>query len=121
MSETTIPERRAPAKPSANRALLITMAYLGPLALLALLVEDEDPEVRWHAARGFTLLSLWLIVSTLALTFVWAGGYRFAFLFLVIGLTATVVHGACIVRALRGGRLRLPLVDRISAGTERPG
>ena len=34
---------------------MIVLAYLGPLALIPLLMEKEDQEVQWHAKHGLVL------------------------------------------------------------------
>ena len=44
------------AEPSPNRAAMIVLAYLWPLALIPLLVEKDDTEVQWHAKHGIVLM-----------------------------------------------------------------
>jgi uncharacterized membrane protein len=104
---------------SPNRSVLIVLAYLWPLALIPLLLEDRDMEVRWHAKHGLVLA-----VAELALVFVYmtvtsvvslaalALGVVLA-LFLVfawVGILA--IHVVAILKGVNGGRLMLPLVSQ---------
>src|SRR5262249_22689966 len=51
---------------SPNRSVMIVLAYLWLLALIPLLLEDKDAEVRWHAKHGLVLT-----VAELVLLFVY--------------------------------------------------
>lgn len=112
MTEPTTPTP-PPSQPSSdsNRTLMLVLSYLGPLALIPLLMEKEDREVQWHAKHGLVLFGAFIalqilvtIVGTVAptvgcilqmgLTFVWLG--------------YVVVTILCIVKALRGERFRMP-------------
>src|SRR3954469_1935862 len=41
---------------SPNRGVMIVLAYLWLLALVPLVVEKNDPEIRWHAGNGIVLM-----------------------------------------------------------------
>jgi uncharacterized membrane protein len=104
---------------SPNRSMMIVLAYLWVLAVVPLLLEEKDTEVRWHAKHGIVLMiaeaalvvvymTLTSIISLAAL----ALGVVLA-LFLVfawVGILA--VHVVAILKALNGRRLQLPLVTQ---------
>ena len=48
----------SPTAVSSNRGVMIVLSYLWILALVPLLTEKEDQEVRWHAKNGIVLM--WL-------------------------------------------------------------
>ena len=52
---TASPGTPPPGTASPNRGLLVVLAYLWLLALVPLLVEEQDQEVRWHAKHGLLL------------------------------------------------------------------
>ena len=106
---------------SSNRGVMIVLAYLWLLALIPLLLDDKDAEVRWHAKHGLVLT-----VAELALVFVYmtvtsvvslaalALGVVLA-LFLVfawIGILA--VHVVAILKGVNGRRLVLPYVTQFA-------
>jgi uncharacterized membrane protein len=106
---------------SPNRSVMIVLAYLWLLALIPLLLDDKDAEVRWHAKHGLVLT-----VAELALVFVYmtvtsvvslaalALGVVLA-LFLVfawIGILA--VHVVAILKGVNGRRLVLPYVTQFA-------
>ena len=41
---------------SSNRSVMLVLAYLWILALIPLLMEQDDQDVRWHAKHGLVLL-----------------------------------------------------------------
>ncbi len=103
---------------SPNRAVMIVLAYLWPLALVPLLVERTDAEVQWHAKHGIVLmvaeialLALFgLVTSVVSLATFGLGCVLSIFaIFLWIGILA--VHVAAIVYGLNGRRLVIPGVS----------
>src|SRR5262249_11820241 len=50
------------AEPSANRGVMIVLAYLWILALVPLLAEKHDPDVQWHAKHGLVMMAAELIL-----------------------------------------------------------
>jgi uncharacterized membrane protein len=105
-----------------NRAAMLVLAYLWPLAVIPLLLTKDDPEVQWHARHGLVLMAAELVlvlglsalvsvftlitfgvgcVALLGFVFLWAG---------VLGL-----HVFAIVRALNGYRLVIPGVSEYAS------
>ena len=120
---TPPPEPPPPADPppppsggttSDNRGLMIALSYLGPLALVPLLVEKDDAEVQWHAKHGLVLFVFWIAVSVVltivtaipVIGCVAAIGYPF------VGLAALVIHIICIVKGVNGERFLLPGISQ---------
>src|SRR3954468_6829591 len=56
-----------PGTASPNRGIMLVLAYLGPLAVIPLVVEKNDPEVQWHAKHGLVLfvaeIILWVVLG----------------------------------------------------------
>lgn len=106
---------------SPNRSVMLVLAYLGPLALIPLLVEKNDAEVQWHAKHGLVLLVaeivLWfgLTIVGFVLGQVPVMGCLVAIvgLLLSFGLSVgiLVLHIVMILKALKGQRLMVPGVS----------
>lgn len=113
------PSPTGPPSGSGQNALMLVLAYLGPLALIPYLVEKDDAEVQWHAKNGLVLFGAELVLG-LAFTLVnWVlpiVGCLGCFVALPLSLALLVLHVVCIVKALNGERLVIPgltpLVDR---------
>jgi uncharacterized membrane protein len=92
---------------------MLVLSYLWILALIPLLVEKEDAEVQWHAKNGLLLFAgeivLWLALAILGMVPVVQvlGCVLVPLLWVVI----LVIHIIAIVKALKGDRLRIPLVS----------
>lgn len=105
-------------RPAEGRGPLLVLAYLWFFCLVPLVVEKDDPEVRWHARHGFVLA-----VAELVAFFV----YGFAFLLVGFaapraiphlllvspwaGLLVMWAHVVFAWEALHGRRLRVPGVS----------
>jgi uncharacterized membrane protein len=105
-------------EPSPNRAVMIVLAYLWPLALVPLLVEKDDPEVQWHAKHGIVLMvaeivllaAFGMVTSVISLaTFGLGCVLSMLAIFLWIGILA--IHVTAIIRGINGGRLIVPGVS----------
>ncbi len=117
MSEAVPPPH--PPGAAADRTVMIVLAYLWLLALVPLLTDTSDPEVRWHAKHGIVLtvveivaLMAWSIL--MSVLWVMTGGL-FGCVFTIelvlsplIVLLVIIVHIIAIVRALNGQRLIIP-------------
>jgi uncharacterized membrane protein len=111
-----------PANPSGvspNRGIMIVLAYLGPLALVPLLVEKDDREVQWHAKHGLVLfvceIILWIALTMVGimLAFMFHGlGCAFFFLRSAISLGLLILHIMCIVKGINGQRLIIPGISQ---------
>jgi uncharacterized membrane protein len=105
----------ADVEPSANRGVMIVLAYLWPLALVPLLIEKHDPEVQWHAKHGIVLMIAELILlfgyimltSIVSLATLGLGCVLSVFLvFGWVGILA--LHVVAILKGINGGRLIIP-------------
>ena len=100
---------------SPNRSVMIVLAYLWLLALIPLLLDEKDAEVRWHAKHGLVLtvaelvlLFLYMTVTSIVSLAALALGVLLT-LFLVfawVGILA--VHVVAILKGVNGGRLIIP-------------
>ena len=103
---------------SSNRGVMIVLAYLWILALVPLLTEKDDQEVRWHAKHGivlmvaeivfwiaFTILTNIIVAATLGL------GCLISLLGPFIALAFLVIHVMGIVKGLNGQRFTLPVIS----------
>jgi uncharacterized membrane protein len=108
---------------SPHRSIMIVLAYLWPLALIPLLLEDKDADVRWHARHGLVLA-----VAELALVFVYmlvtsvvsvaalALGVVMALVLVFAWVGILAIHVVAILKGVNGGRLIIP---RLSAFADR--
>src|SRR5260221_2262256 len=100
-------------KVSANRTVMIVLAYLWLLALIPLLVEKEDAEVQWHAKNGLVLtaaeFALWIVL--MILTVIPLLGCGIALLQILIWLGVLVLHIIAIVKGVNVGRLVVPVLS----------
>jgi uncharacterized membrane protein len=97
---------------------MIVLAYLWLLALIPLLLEEDDAEVRWHAKHGIvmTIAEVILIFVYIALTSM----VSLATLALGVVLTVFLVfawvgilalHVVAILKGVNGRRLMIPGVS----------
>lgn len=109
--------------PAPNRATMLVLAYLWPLAAVPLLVAKDDAEVQWHAKHGLVLMAAELlavlVLSILAgLMTMMAFGVGLALsvlLYILLWATILIVHVLAIIKALGGSRLEIPAVSRYAA------
>lgn len=106
------------AEGAPNRAAMLVLAYLWPLAVIPLLLTRDDAEVQWHARHGLVLmaaelvllLGLSIVMQLLMVVTLGVGCLAsIAFVFLWAGVLA--LHVFAIVRALHGYRLIVPLLS----------
>ena len=110
------PESAPPGTASPNRGLMVVLSYLWLLAIVPLLLEEQDPEVRWHAKHGLVLFGIEFI-GFMALAIVTGIAGWFGFLLAQLAqLGVLVLHVVCIAKGLQGDRLLIP---GISEYTER--
>lgn len=93
---------------SSNRSVMIILSYLWILALIPLLMEQDDQDVRWHAKHGLVLLGA-EIAAFLAIGILsgLSGGLG-CLLVPLAQLGVLVFHVVCIAKALKGERLLVP-------------
>jgi uncharacterized membrane protein len=102
---------------SSDRQLMIALSYLGILALIPYLTKKNDPdtEVRWHSKNGMGLfiLDVVLWVAFLLVGYVLSNtaiGCGMGMIQCVVWLALLALHIYCIVKALGGQRVRIPVV-----------
>jgi uncharacterized membrane protein len=111
------------ADPAPNRATMLVLAYLWPLAIVPLLVSKDDAEVQWHAKHGLVLMAAELlavlvlsVVAALISIMAFGIGLALSVLFYILLWTATlIVHVVAIIKALGGSRLDFPGVSHYTA------
>lgn len=101
---------------SSNRTLMMILSYLPPLTIIPFLVEEKDPEVRWHAKHGLVLFGLDVVVVVFlailgALPVV---GCVVPFVGAVAMLGLLVLHVLAIVKAVNGERFILPVISDLA-------
>ena len=101
--------------PQSNRGVMIVLSYLWILALVPLLTEKEDQEVRWHAKHGIVLmvaeLAFWIvmtIVMNMLMIATFGLGCLVGLVFPLISLAFLVIHILAIVKGLNGQRFIIP-------------
>jgi uncharacterized membrane protein len=108
-----------PADPAPNRAAMLVLAYLWPLAVVPLLVAKDDHEVQWHAKHGLVLMGAELVVlfglsvmTTLVAILTFGLGLVLSFLlYIPLWIAILVIHVVAIIKALGGNRLVIPVVS----------
>jgi uncharacterized membrane protein len=109
--------------PSPNRATMLVLAYLWPLAIVPLLVSKEDTEVQWHAKHGLVLMAAEL-VAVLALSVLAGVMTMMAFgiglalsvlLYILLWATILIIHVLAMIKALGGTRLEIPAISHYAA------
>jgi uncharacterized membrane protein len=105
-----------------NRATMLVLAYLWPLAVIPLILAKDDPDVQWHAKNGLVLMAAELaiflalsIVSTLLIIVTFGVGCVMTVFFLFLWTAILVLHVFAIVRALNGSRLVVPGVSEYAS------
>ena len=108
------------ADPAPNRGVMIALAYLWLLALVPL-VTSHDAEVRWHARHGLVLTAVEVVlflayVAVTAMVSVADLGLGFVLLLAspLAWSAILALHAVAIIKAINGGRLRVPGVSRLA-------
>ena len=87
---------------------MLVLAYLWLLALIPILLEEQDQEVRWHAKHGLVLFGAEFIGFMAIAILSGIVGFIAFLLFPLAQLGVLALHVACIAKALQGGRLMVP-------------
>ncbi len=113
----------APPPPAANqdsnRTLMLILSYIPIANFLPLLIEQPDPEVRWHAKHGtviFVAEVILAIVFTIISSILSAVTLGIAGCILILPTIAVILglfalHVVCILKALKGERFLIPVVS----------
>ena len=110
-------------EPAPNRAAMLVLAYLWPLALVPLLLSKDDDDVQWHAKQRLVLMGAELllifvlsVVVTLVAYLTWGLGLALSLLlYIPLWIGILVVHVVAILKALGGARLQIPYVSEYAA------
>ena len=100
-----------PAVRPPDRTLMLILAYLGPLALVPVLAEKDDPEVLWHAKNGIVLFGAWAVLCMIDVFLVatlQVFGCLYTLFMTFVGLVYLALMAVGIAKALRGERLIIP-------------
>ncbi len=110
--EATPPPVTPPTPPAApassNRSVMIVLSYLWLLALIPLLTEQDDQDVRWHAKHGLVLLGAEIAAFIAIGILSGLSGGLGCLLVPLAQLGILVFHAVCIAKALKGERLLVP-------------
>lgn len=101
-----------------SRGILLVLAYLPPFAVVPLILDKADPEVRWHAKHGIVLmvaemlLLLGLCVIALIFGLLTAGfGCGLLLLVPIPWLAFLILHIVAVTKAFNGKRLHVPFIS----------
>jgi uncharacterized membrane protein len=105
----------ADAEASPHRGVMIVLAYLWPLALVPLLLDKQDPEVRWHAKHGLILMAAEILAAIAYAVLISIVSLRALGFGIVLGLLLVAgwigilaLHVIAILKGVNGERLRVP-------------
>lgn len=95
---------------SPNRGIMLVLAYLGPLAVIPLVTEKNDPEVQWHAKHGLVLFVAYIILCVILgiLVHIPVFGCLVALGFPLLGLAYLLFAIYLILQAQKGQRVMVP-------------
>jgi uncharacterized membrane protein len=100
---------------SSDRTLMLVLSYLGILALIPLITKKEDREIQWHAKNGLAItvawIVFWIIYSVLQYFMPTAVGCAMSAIGCVLSLGWIIIAIVGIMKALKGDRLRIPMVS----------
>lgn len=100
---------------SSDRTLMLVLSYLGILALIPLITKKEDREIQWHAKNGLAItvawVIFWIIYSILQYFMPSAIGCAMSAIGCVLSLGWIIIAIIGIMKALKGERLRIPMVS----------
>jgi uncharacterized membrane protein len=103
---------------SSDRTLMLVLSYLGILALIPLLTKKNDPEVQWHAKNGLALTIAEVIIWVALEAILWVLPSGISCLVRVVTclvpLGMIVLMIICIMKAVKGERLRLPVITDLA-------
>ena len=104
--------------PSSDRTLMLVLSYLGILSLIPLLTKKDDQEVQWHAKNGLALtiawVALWIVVAIVEHFMPAVIGCGIALVHCVIAIGFIVVIIMAIMKALKGERMRFPIITEFA-------
>ena len=105
-----------PGAASPNRGIMLVLAYLGPLAVIPLVTEKNDPEIQWHAKHGLVLFVAEIILFCIlgVLMHIPVLGCLAALGFPLLGLVFMLFHIFLIIKANNGQRVLVPGISEFA-------
>lgn len=110
------------AEGAPNRAAMLVLAYMWPLAVIPLFLATDDADVQWHAKHGLVLMAAELalllglsIVMQLLMVVTFGIGCLASITFVFLWGGVLVLHVVAIIRALGGRRLIIPGVSEYAS------
>jgi uncharacterized membrane protein len=98
---------------SSDRNLMLVLSYLWLASLIPLFTKKDDAEIQWHAKNGLAL-AIADIVANIVLYIISnipVLGCGALIGYCVVGVGYVVLIIVCIMKAVNGQRLRIPLVS----------
>ena len=92
---------------------MLVLSYLGLFGLIPLLTKKDDPEIQWHAKNGLTLIGAelaWFVLQ-IVLGFIPVLGCGVHILACGVWLGFVILRIICMVKAVQGQRMRIPIVS----------
>ena len=100
---------------SSDRTLMLVLSYLGILALIPLITKKEDREIQWHAKNGLAItvawIVFWIVYSILQYFMPSTISCAMSAIGCVLSLGWIIIAVVGIMKALKGDRLRIPVVS----------
>ena len=100
---------------SSDRTIMLVLSYLGLLALIPLLMKKDDPEVQWHAKNGLAIMVaeivFWILFQIVLYVLPSAVSCGLALISCVLWVVFLAVAIMAIMKAVKGERLRIPVVS----------
>ena len=110
------------AEGAPNRAALLVLAYMWPLAFIPWLLAKDDADVQWHAKHGLVLMGAEIaafialaVVMQLLLAVTFGVVFVVSLVFVCLWAVILALHVFAIVRALNGYRLLIPGVSEYAS------
>jgi uncharacterized membrane protein len=122
----TVPPATPPPPPppaggspaGSDRTLMLVLSYLGILALIPLLTKKDDSEVQWHAKNGLALtiaeVIFWFALEAILWALPSGVGCLVRLVTCFVPLAMIVLMIICIMKAVKGERLRLPVITELA-------
>jgi len=101
-----------------DRQLMLALSYILFLGLIPLIVRKDDREITWHAKNGLLLFGVYVVIQILWSVLQWflppEIGCALGFASCAIFIAYIVVAIMAIMKALKGQRMRFPILSDIA-------
>jgi len=116
MTEPSMPPPPPSPPPAAaddsNRTVMLILSYIPILNFIPLIVQQTDPEVKWHAKHGLVLFVAEFVIGMVfgIFTMIPVIGCIVPIIAAIFFLGILVVHIMCIMKAMNGQRFVIPFL-----------